>query len=875
MLKVFTLVSFVLSIIITPVLAQTNNPPEWEWSRKITGTSMGNGIIVDSKGNSYTSGYFNGSVTIGNTTLTSDKPYGEGYVAKYDATGKEVWAIKLGGDALKLVMDSKENIYVTGFFKDSGVFGSTKLTGNGIEDFFLVKLNSEGQVLWAMNTTALSGNDAAVAGVDVGVDATDNIYVTGNFTGSITFGDISLTNQNSDLFILKLDSAGKMIWASKAGGEGFDAVQSIAVDAAGNCFITGAIRGTAHFGSISVSSGHHPALFIAKYNAEGDIVWAKKSGGSATTSLKIALDKNGFIFLTGWFEGTADFASTTLHAYNQSIFLAKYDAAGEVVWAREAGGYWYDSALGLATDRDGSSYITGWFSQRAIFDDIIIENEIGSSFYAAKYSSAGKVIWVKQFSSPKSAGRGSAIAVDELGNCYIIGEGNETAFKGIDFYENRSDEFVAKLASDAGPAILSNSLPELNYCAGATVPVWFLNSGAFAAENLFAVQLSDASGSFANPVTIGTGKAAPIAAVLPAGMAPGAGYKIRVVASAPAVVGRESIIPVSIIARPAAPIAIPAASCGSGNVTLTVSGAGAGEMYNWYATATGGEILGNSPTFTTPGINSTSHYYVSLVSSTGCESERMPVTATIDPALNVQAGSDDEVCMGGGDVQLTGFSPTGGTWTGAGVSAAGVFSPSLAGAGSHTLTYTYDNGQCAGSSSKVVRVTPIPAVAASFELVDCGTAESPSGLAPLQVNFTNNTTGAAAYFWEFGDGATSQEAKPSHTYSKIGNFEVYLTTYYGNNCSSRQQVMTVQVERRNENANVFTPNGDGFNDYFVLNVSCLPIDLKVFDRWGKLVFERANYQNDWDGKNQSAGIYFYQARAGNGQTWKGWVEMIK
>ncbi|SIR26173.1 SBBP repeat-containing protein [Pontibacter lucknowensis] len=882
MLKIFTLVLFILGVISAPVSAQTNNPPEWEWNSKVTGIASGSGIIVDSKGNTYTAGSFNKSVTIGNTTLTSDKPHGEGYVAKYDAAGKEVWVIKLGGDARKLVMDSQENIFVTGGFEDTGVFGSTVLKSNGIHDYYLVKLNSAGQVLWATNTTALSGNEASATGVDVGIDAKGNIYVTGIFIGDITFGNVSLASQGRDLFILKLDPFGKAIWARKAGGDGFDSVGSIAVDATGNSFITGDIRGTAHFGAISISSeyslsisGFHPALFIAKYNTAGDVVWVKKTGSSGTHSLKITLDKNGFIFLTGWFSGPANFASTILYAYNQSMFLAKYDAAGDVIWAREAGGYWYDSGLDVAIDRDGNSYVTGFYTRQATFGNFTIENEIGSSFYAAKYNSEGKVLWVKQFGSPKAGGRGNAIAVDALGNCYITGGGNETAFEGIDQYEDRSDKFVAKLASDADPAILTSNLPELEYCAGAIVPVSFLKSGSYAAGNTFTAQLSDASGSFANPVTIGTGQSAPIMAELPAGIAPGAGYRIRVVAGVPAVIGMESSIPVSIVARPMAPVVIPAASCGSGNVTLAVSGARTGEAYHWYATATGGEVLAIGPTFNTPAINSTTHYYVSLVNGTGCESNRTLVTATIDPALNVQAGSDAELCIGGGDVQLTGFSPAGGTWSGTGVSKAGVFSPSLAGAGTHTLTYTFDNGHCAGYSTKVMQVTPIPAIQAGFEPVECGTAESPSGLAPLQVKFTNSTSGATAYLWEFGDGTTSQEAAPGHTYNTIGNYDVYLTTFYGNNCSNRQQVTTVQVERRKENANVFTPNGDGLNDYFVLNVSCLPLDLKVFDRWGKLVFEQADYRQNWDGGNQRSGIYFYHATTSNGQNWKGWVEMIR
>ncbi len=881
MLKILTLVSLFLGVITCHVWAQTNNPPQWEWARKIAGTSsIARAIAVDGRGNSYVAGFFNQSVIVGGTTLTSTEPFGEGFVAKHDTEGNALWATKLGGDAFKLVVDSKENIYVIGYFEGVRTFGSTTLRSVGVQDFFLVKLDSSGEILWAMNSSTMSEEEDVATGMDVGVDAQGNIYATGSFRGHVTFGDFPLSGEIGDVFILKVNTSGKILWARKAGGKGNNGASSIAVDAAGNSYVTGIVRETAYFGSIAVSTEypHRRGLFIAKYNTAGEVIWAKRSGGTTTISLASAVDKNGYLFVTGWFEGTAQFESYTLHAQDQDIFLAKYDAAGNVVWAQKAGGQSSASAWGIATDKDGNCYIAGYAYRQATFGDLTIENEIGSSFFATKFSPDGRALWVKDFDSTRSGGGAYGIAVDELGNCYTTGNySNPTTFGATTLpYElNLSNTFVAKLASDAGPAILTSNLPERAYCAGTAVPVSFLKSGVYTTDNAFTVQLSDATGSFANPTIIGTGKATPIMAVLPTGIASGSGYRIRVLSGSPAVIGSESSIPVSIVARPMAPTAIPVANCGYGTVTLAVSGASAGEVYNWYAAATGGEILATGTTFTTPSINTTTHYYATLVNSTGCESDRTLVTAAIDPALNVQAGSDDELCISAGDLQLTGFSPAGGTWTGAGVSAAGVFNPSLAGAGTHTLTYTYDNGVCAGSSTKVVHVTPLPVVTAGFEPLECGTANHASGLAPLQVNFTNSTTGATAYRWEFGDGATSQLAKPRHTYSKLGSFEVYLTTYYGNGCSSRQQVTTVQVERRNENANVFTPNGDGLNDYFVLHVSCLPIDLKVFDRWGRVVFERANYQNDWDGKNQSAGIYYYQARASNGQTWKGWVEMIK
>ena len=75
--------------------------------------------------------------------------------------------------------------------------------------------------------------------------------------------------------------------------------------------------------------------------------------------------------------------------------------------------------------------------------------------------------------------------------------------------------------------------------------------------------------------------------------------------------------------------------------------------------------------------------------------------------------------------------------------------------------------------------------------------------------------------------------------------------------------------------NVITPNGDGKNQAFAPRVTCLPISLKVYNRWGKLVYEQDNYQNTWDGGNLPADVYYYQLSTNTGLSWKGWVQIMK
>ncbi|MGV3505047.1 MAG: gliding motility-associated C-terminal domain-containing protein [Adhaeribacter sp.] len=251
-------------------------------------------------------------------------------------------------------------------------------------------------------------------------------------------------------------------------------------------------------------------------------------------------------------------------------------------------------------------------------------------------------------------------------------------------------------------------------------------------------------------------------------------------------------------------------------------------------------------------------------------------TVIVDPTIKFTQGPPLALCPDGQPSPLTNIIPAGGTWSGPGVGAGGLFNPAAAGPGNHLLTYFVQVGACSGISTQDISVSAPPVVQAAAVPTECGSATSIQGFAPFTASFTNTTTGATSYLWEFGDGATSTEATPSHQYTANGNYEVYLTCFYGTGgCRVRQKIAVAQVDKKEMIPNVFTPNGDGLNETFVPRVTCLSTDLKIFNRWGKLVFEQKNYQNDWAGHQVADGIYYYQLTSAKGQIWKGWVEIIR
>ena len=250
-------------------------------------------------------------------------------------------------------------------------------------------------------------------------------------------------------------------------------------------------------------------------------------------------------------------------------------------------------------------------------------------------------------------------------------------------------------------------------------------------------------------------------------------------------------------------------------------------------------------------------------------------TVIVEPTIQFSQGPVVALCPDVPAFQIPAITPAGGTWSGTGVSADGVFTPGLGLGGINTLTYSVTIGACNGIVTQEIMVYPQPLIKAAAEPTECGTDISIEGFIPFTANFTNATTGATGYLWEFGDGATSREATPTHEYTQTGQYEVSLTAYYGQGCSVTQKVVAVRADKNKLVPNVFTPNNDGLNDTFVPRITCLPTDLRIFNRWGKLVYEQKNYQNTWRGEGITDGIYYYQLTSTKGQIWKGWVEIIR
>ena len=281
------------------------------------------------------------------------------------------------------------------------------------------------------------------SGISNGVssDAAGNAYATGAVGSPGLFDDVVIPCNVSDVFLARYDTAGGLVWAKCGGGDLLDQGNDVATDPAGNSYVVGSIQTnslhpTAQFDNITLTGHGDFDWLVVKYDPAGNVLWAKNAGGTgADFAQGVALDQSGNVYVTGFYTGTVTVDGVTLTSRGIfDIFLGKYDANGTLLWIKSAGGTGSDQAHGVAVDAQGNIGVTGEFQSTATFGSRSIKAAGLGDAFIAKYDAAGNNIWVHGGGSTTSfAGDpAKAIAVDGASNFYITGDYTGTAtFDGL------------------------------------------------------------------------------------------------------------------------------------------------------------------------------------------------------------------------------------------------------------------------------------------------------------------------------------------------------------------------------------------------------------------------------------------------------------
>ncbi len=369
--------------------------PNYLWAKREGGTSQdyGQSCTTDAGGNIIATGvFYSPSLTFGTTTLTNTNVgYVDFFIVKYDPSGNVLWAKSAGGTGndygYSCSTDASGNIIATGYFLSPSItFGTTTLTNASGGDIFIVKYDPSGNVLWAKS----AGGTNYDYGQSCSVDASGNIIATGYFSSPIlSFGTTTLTNASAgvaDIFIVKYDPSGNVLWAKSAGGTNSDAGYSCSVDASGNIIATGDFWSSSiTFGTITLTNAgttNSADIFIVKYDPSGNVLWAKSAGGTYNDfGQSCSTDASGNIIATSAFRspsitfGTTTLTNADVTGNTLDLFIVKYDPSGNVLWAKSEGGTNNDYGYSCTADAGGNIIATGGFQSSTLsFGTIMLTN---------------------------------------------------------------------------------------------------------------------------------------------------------------------------------------------------------------------------------------------------------------------------------------------------------------------------------------------------------------------------------------------------------------------------------------------------------------------------------------------------------------------
>ncbi|MEN3324616.1 T9SS type A sorting domain-containing protein [Mariniflexile soesokkakense] len=440
--KIYFLTSLIL-LLYTNLKAQTFN-----WAGTYGGQShdVVYKIHVDHEGNIYSTGFYNDNCDFDPTEgsyILEHSFDADIFVSKINKNGELVWAKSIGGlanDSGKYITtDTEGNVYITGTFEetvdfDSGA-GTFLLTSSGQTDVFILKLDKNGNFIWAKS---FEGEDIEQT-AGIGLDHFGNIYIAGDFHGTVDFDPstsiFSLTpKKDGEGYLAKLSTNGDFIWAKQFGGPGIVTTMKVLND--GSTYISGLFDETADFNPdnhvdffLTVPDNYH-GLYLLQLNSDGNFI---KANTIATTdfqcfTMDLDLDSEGAVIMTGYFSGKIQFevpdssiSSDILRMYYNS-FVVKVNPNGQNEWAKLlSSDLGFNTAMALAINKQDEALIYGYYAGSFSSNQITLTkfpSDNSAENYVLKISNNGVTTSGLKFGGAMSV-YSCAIKIDQAENIYL------------------------------------------------------------------------------------------------------------------------------------------------------------------------------------------------------------------------------------------------------------------------------------------------------------------------------------------------------------------------------------------------------------------------------------------------------------------------
>lgn len=335
-------------------------------------------------------------------------------------------------EAVDVETDNSGNLYVAGYITGETSFDintvQTSVAGNG--DIYVSKYASNGNLIWIKQF----GGNFSDRPTDLVLGDANFIYITGQYFGQVTFGSFTLNsvNNSKDIFLVKLDAAGNVLWAISEGGSGSENAYGITTDNQNNLILTGQYQGNSTIAGQTFLSMTDPVtnlpsndLFISKYNSSGNALWIQTGIAEyEDRGLALSCDSQDNIFMTGQFSDTMVFAGTTFNnpAYNVS-FLCKFSPSGQLLWLNQL-----RAGMVMACDLEVNVFdevvVIGDFIGNFIYQSPTgpqnIANPFSRKIFAMKVDNNGNYNWGVSLGSNNDISA-RTISIDAAKNSYISG----------------------------------------------------------------------------------------------------------------------------------------------------------------------------------------------------------------------------------------------------------------------------------------------------------------------------------------------------------------------------------------------------------------------------------------------------------------------
>ena len=386
-------------------IAKYDNFGSLVWVKGIGGGSNDHGrsITLDGLGNLYIAGDFDGLIDFDPGVGLNLKDVQGGsdiFLAKYDTQGNFLWAKTFGGIGVEncrdMIIDGNGDLIITGIFQGTADFdpngGVASMTSAGSYDAFMVKLDDMGNYLWSKSIKSQNSNYIN----QLALDYSGNINVVGYFQGTADFdpstGTFPLTTiGNKSIFFGKYNGQGELINVQMIGGSGFEEGKSIAVDLQNNVYITGDFRGVVDFdpsgNTTFLTSAGLRDVFVAKYNSQGNFLWADRVGGQGEDQASaLTIDSNNEIYLAAFYNHMLMLSNDQVfHSKgNMDIVMTRYNSQGDILFATSHGGTNGDATTAIIANNNNELLSIGWIQGISYFTGISLNSAGDRYIYIAR-----------------------------------------------------------------------------------------------------------------------------------------------------------------------------------------------------------------------------------------------------------------------------------------------------------------------------------------------------------------------------------------------------------------------------------------------------------------------------------------------------------